>query len=120
MRLAHFHVALPQEKFLKVVLRHYKLEKPTQVSKKLLLHARAKFYYRTGRLLQAWPPSQIKLMQSLANIEAKYAEDFLAAGAVNDLPPAIHDTPKMLLTKQGSTNKEEPQFSGSSMDTCAD
>ena len=46
-------------------------------------------------------------MQSLANIEAKYAEDFLATGAVGGLPPAIHDMPEMIATKQGSCSKQE-------------
>ena len=50
---------------------------------------------------------QVKLMQSFANIEAKYAEDFFASGAVGDLPPAIHDMPEMIETEQGSVSKQE-------------
>lgn len=46
-------------------------------------------------------------MQSFSNIEAKYAEDFLASGAVGGLPPQINDMPEMIATKQGSGSKQE-------------
>ncbi len=74
------------ESFLKATLRHYKAELQ-QASMQKLLHARAKLYCRTGRLLQAWPQYQVKLQQSLANIEAKYASDLVAANAIGGLPP---------------------------------
>ena len=46
------------ESFLKSVLRHYKVDvNSAQVQE--LLHARAKLYYRVGRLLQAWPQHQV-------------------------------------------------------------
>ena len=47
------------ETFLKAVLRHYVVD--TKVAnKQLLLHGRAKFYYRVGRLLQAWPQHKVR------------------------------------------------------------
>ena len=47
------------ETFLKAVLRHYKLA-ATVPNKQLLLHARAKLYYRMGRLLQNWPQTEVR------------------------------------------------------------
>ena len=46
------------EQFLKAVLRHYKVGSSV-ANKQLLLHARAKLYYRMGRLLQNWPNTQV-------------------------------------------------------------
>ncbi len=88
-----------KETFLRAVLRHYKLQIQS-CSMKLLLHGRAKLYYRIGRLLQAWPQSQFKLEQSLASIEKKYGEDLLEARAIGGLPPVIHDAPEMVVTVQ--------------------
>ena len=48
-------------------------------------------------------------MQSFANIEAKYAEEFAVSGAIDGLPPVIHDMPEMIETKQ----KPEPNQKGS-------
>ena len=47
------------ETFLKAVLRHYKLN-ATVPNKQLLLHTRAKLYYRMGRLLQNWPQTEVR------------------------------------------------------------
>ncbi len=53
------------EDFLKAVLRHYKVGMSTAAVQKLL-HARAKLYYRIGRLLQGWPRRQV--VASLAHV----------------------------------------------------
>ena len=46
------------ESFLKEILRHYKTTGQV-ANRQLLLHARAKLYYRMGRLLQTWPLTQV-------------------------------------------------------------
>jgi hypothetical protein len=96
------------ESFLKAILRHYKLQMQG-ASMQNILHARAKLYYRVGRLMLAWPQHQVKLQQSLASIESKYSEDVLAAGALASKLPAIHDMPEMVVTasadKQGKAGK---------------
>ena len=49
---------------------------------------------------------KVKLEQSMANIERKYGEDFLASGAVTELPPPIHDMPQMIVTQGSAKNTE--------------
>ena len=56
------------ESFRKSTLIHYKLQMDG-ASMQLILHARAKLYYRVGRMMVAWPQSHVKLQQSLASIE---------------------------------------------------
>ena len=47
------------ESFLKALLRHYK-PKAMVPNKQLLLHARARLYYRMGRVLQNWPLTEVR------------------------------------------------------------
>lgn len=49
------------ESFLKAVLRHYKVDVENAIQH-FLLSARAKMYYRVGRLLQGWPKHQVIIM----------------------------------------------------------
>lgn len=49
------------EGFLKAVLRHYKVDVENAIQH-ALLSARAKLYYRVGRLLQGWPKQQVIIM----------------------------------------------------------
>lgn len=55
---------------MNTVLRHYVLQKAATVNNKLLLHARAKFYYRTGRLLQSWPRSQVAWVNAYVQFQS--------------------------------------------------
>ena len=49
------------EGFLKAVLRHYKVDVENAIQHSLL-SARAKMYYRVGRLCQGWPKHQVIIM----------------------------------------------------------
>ena len=49
------------ETFLKAILRHYKISLEN-ANKQLLLHARARTYYRVGRLLQQWPKHEVAVL----------------------------------------------------------
>ena len=51
------------ESFLKAVLRRYKITCES-ASKQMLLHARARMYYRMGRLLQQWPDHQATQLEA--------------------------------------------------------
>ena len=57
------------ESFRKSTLIHYKIQMDG-ASVQLILHARAKLYYRAGRMMVAWPQNHVKLQQSLASIES--------------------------------------------------
>ena len=73
------------EGFLKIVLRNYKVDM-TVVTVKLLLHARARLFYRCGRMLQNWPASSFVVEQELAKIEHKYSNDLMQASAFRAAP----------------------------------
>ena len=82
------------ESFLKSTLRHYKLQMDG-ASMQLILHARAKLYYRVGRMMVAWPQNHVKLQQSLASIESKYCGDLVAAKALS----LVFTTPVLVNSK---------------------
>ena len=64
-------------------------------------------------MMVAWPQNHVKLQQILASIDSKYCTDLVAAKALASRPPAIHDTPEMLVIadadkkpKAGKATKE--------------
>lgn len=67
------------ESFLKAVLRHYKVDVENAVQHPLL-SARAKMYYRVGRLLQGWPKHQV-------TIWVVYVPNYVVCCCFGGLPP---------------------------------
>ena len=100
------------EKFMKTVLRHY----PTpseNVIMKMLLQARARLFYRSGRMMQSWPESTFKVQHQFATIEGKYAADLTACGALVCATDPAYKMPEIVATTEKAGNKRKSTPSGS-------
>jgi hypothetical protein len=86
------------DKFLRAVLKHYKVNRDT-VYAKALLHCRARLFHRVGKMLQAWPKSAVELATSLAKVEGQYAQELVGCSAFVQAPGALHAPPALVKTK---------------------
>ena len=97
------------ETFLKELLRHYVVD-PKAVLTKALLHCRARFFHRVGKLLlQGWPSTAHATRTALAKIEAAYAQDLLECGAFSTgvRPQVLHAEPELVTTAGAEEKKAQ-------------
>ena len=94
------------EDFLKKVLRHYKVDM-NRATVKQLLHARARLYYRAGRMLQSWPESEARLQRELSLAETKYSADLVVARAFEKAPPLLYTLPDVEQTIEVTPSKRK-------------
>ena len=85
------------EAFLRAVLKNYSVDFKKAYAKELL-HCRARLFHRAGMMLQHWPASELAAQAALAKIEARYAEELLAASAFTERPPALYAAPALAKT----------------------
>ena len=90
---------LAKEAFIKNCLRLYGKIDPTACTQKVIF-ARAKFLYRAGKLVQAYPQTQLVQMKKLNEIEVNLAQDLMGAKAFVVAPHVLHTAPEMIETIQ--------------------
>ena len=102
------------ETFLKELLQHYVVD-PKAVLTKALLHCRARFFHRVGKLLlQGWPSTAHATRTALAKIEAAYAQDLLECGAFSTgvRPQVLHAEPELVTTAGAEEKKAQGKDAG--------
>ena len=77
------------------MLKHYPCTNQN-VRVKKVLECRSRLCYRTGRLAQAWPDSELAVKKTLATIED--AKDMLDAGATTESVPPKYPQPEVVTT----------------------
>ena len=88
---------MAKEKFVKSCLRHLGNLGPGAVHQKVVA-ARAKFLYKSGKMLQAYPQAEVAVMKRLNEIEVAFATELMAANALSVLPAVLHDAPEIINT----------------------
>ena len=80
---------LVKEVFIKNCLLQYGNIDPGACTHKVVL-ARAMFFYRAGKLLQAYPQTQALQTKKLSEIEVQLAQDLVGANAFLVAPQPFH------------------------------
>lgn len=101
------------ENFCVAVLRHYTVDLAGPVFRKDLLHTRARFFFRTGKLLMSKPPTQFGIDQDFARIEEKYAADLLACKAIAAKPQQHYQGAATVATVPSKSKVAKSKSSGS-------